>query len=276
MTCPARDWNEELQTTRELPRKNLPERLLRERAIFKVRIMMIMMTMMITISDQVHSDFVSAATRGAMAVIDGNVMAINLGEEAKMQMFIWNNIFSIGFDVKDHYKDLGGDAAAYVAPRNDLQGVKVYNTVDLEGLFTLGTVVVLDYRGYRVTAQSIIPGILQREQEQSVVCGSIDFSKTVVTQSKYLDLLQKAGNQLKILPHKVVRDQGEEVELCSSVEYKGIIGNDGCYYILDLLRTFPPDVNFLKVEGVELSKEAQVRTNRICTNRFCTNWICTL
>ena len=42
----TRDWNEELQTTRELPRKNLPERLLRERAIFKV-----------------HSDFVSAATR---------------------------------------------------------------------------------------------------------------------------------------------------------------------------------------------------------------------
>lgn len=32
----TRDWNEELQTTRELPRKNLPERLLRERAVFKV------------------------------------------------------------------------------------------------------------------------------------------------------------------------------------------------------------------------------------------------
>jgi len=236
----TRDWNEELQTTRELPRKNLPERLLRERAIFKV-----------------HSDFVSAATRGAMAVIDGNVMAINPGEEAKMQMFIWNNIFfSLGFDVKDHYKDLGGDAAAFVAPRNDLQGVKVYNAVDLEGLFTLGTV-VLDYRGYRVTAQSIIPGILEREQEQSVVYGSIDFGKTVVTHPKYLDLLQKAGNQLKILPHKVVNDKQEEVELCSSVECKGIIGNDGRHYILDLLRTFPPDVNFLKIEGMELSKEAQ-------------------
>ena len=123
-------------------------------------------------------------------------------------------------------------------------------------MFTLGTV-VLDYRGYRVTAQSIIPGILEREQEQSVVYGSIDFGKTVVTQSKYLDLLQKAGNQLKILPHKVVNDKEEEVELCSSVECKGIIGNDGRYYILDLLRTFPPDVNFLKVEGMELSKEAQ-------------------
>jgi len=236
----TRDWNEEMQTTRELPRKNLPERLLRERAIFKV-----------------HSDFVSAATRGATAVIDGNVMAINPGEEAKMQMFIWNNIFfSLGFDVKDHYKELGGDAAAFVAPRNDLQGVKVYNAVDLEGLFTLGTV-VLDYRGYRVTAQSIIPGILEREQEQSVVYGSIDFGKTVVTETKYLDLLQKAGNQLKILPHKVVNDKDEEVELCSSVECKGIIGNDGRHYILDLLRTFPPDVNFLKVPEMTLSKEAQ-------------------
>lgn len=36
MSFQTRDWNEELQTTRELARKNLPERLLRERAIFKV------------------------------------------------------------------------------------------------------------------------------------------------------------------------------------------------------------------------------------------------
>lgn len=236
----TRDWNEELQTTRELPRKNLPERLLRERAIFKV-----------------HSDFVAAATRGAVAVIDGNVMAINPGEEAKMQMFIWNNIFfSLGFDVRDHYKELGGDAAAFVAPRNDLQGVRVYAAVDLPGLYTLGTVVI-DYRGYRVTAQSIIPGILEREQEQSVVYGSIDFGKTVLTHPKYLELLNKAGQQLKILPHKVINDAGEEIELCSSVECKGIIGNDSRHYVLDLLRTFPPDVNFLKLEGVELSKEAR-------------------
>jgi hypothetical protein len=57
------------------------------------------------------------------------------------------------------------DAAAYVAPRKYLQGVKVFNAVDLEGLFILGTV-VLDYRGYRVTAQSIIPGILEREMKE--------------------------------------------------------------------------------------------------------------
>ncbi len=236
----TRDWNEELQTTRELRRKTLPERLLRERAIFKV-----------------HSDFVAAASRGAIAVIDGNVMAINPGEETKMQMFIWNNIFfSLGFDVRDHYKELGGDAAAFAAPSNDLQGVKAYSAIDVEGLYTLGTAVI-DYKGYRVTAQSIIPGILEREQEQSVVYGSVDFGKTVVTHSKYLELLNKAGQVLKILPHKVINEKEEEIEICSSVECKGIIGNDGRHYILDLLRTFPPDPNFLILEGVELSKEVQ-------------------
>ena len=35
----------------------------------------------------------------------------------RMQMFLWNNIFlSLGFDVKDHFKDFGGDNAAYSAP----------------------------------------------------------------------------------------------------------------------------------------------------------------
>ena len=54
-------------------------------------------------------------------------------------------------------------------------------------------------------------GILEREQEQSVVYGSIDFGKTVVTHAKYMDLLQKAGSQLKILPHTVINDKEEEV-----------------------------------------------------------------
>ncbi|MBV96923.1 Clustered mitochondria protein, partial [Eschrichtius robustus] len=203
----------------------------------------------------VHSDFTAAATRGAMAVIDGNVMAINPSEDTKMQMFIWNNIFfSLGFDVRDHYKDFGGDVAAYVAPTNDLNGVRTYNAVDVEGLYTLGTVVV-DYRGYRVTAQSIIPGILERDQEQSVVYGSIDFGKTVVSHPRYLELLERTSRPLKILRHRVLNDRDEEVELCSSVECKGIIGNDGRHYILDLLRTFPPDLNFLPVPGEVLPEE---------------------
>ncbi|XP_063769256.1 clustered mitochondria protein homolog isoform X2 [Pseudophryne corroboree] len=234
----TRDWNEELQTTRELPRELPSDQQLRQRANFKI-----------------NSDFVGASTRGTMAVIDGNVMAINPGEETKMQMFIWNNIFfSFGFDVRDHYKELGGDHAAHVAATHDLKGVQAYSDLDIEELYVLGTV-VLDYRGYRVTAQSIIPGILDRKEDQSVIYGSIDFGKTVSTNVKYLTLLQKACKPLRIMRHAVLNEKDEEVILCSSVECKGIVGNDGRHYILDLLRTFPSDVNFLPLKKEDLLKE---------------------
>ncbi|VDN09932.1 unnamed protein product [Dibothriocephalus latus] len=172
-------------------------------------------------------------------------MAINPGETRKQQMFIWNNMFfSLGFDVKDHYKDLGGEAAAYVATSNDLNGVRAYSLLDQPGLCTLGTAII-DYRGYRVTAQTIIPGILEKEQEQLVVYGSIDFGKSVVDDARYHDLLGKTAKNLRIRPHYVTDKSGKEIELLSSVDCKGIIGNDNRAYILDLLHTFPPDVNYL-------------------------------
>ncbi|XP_051959972.1 clustered mitochondria protein homolog [Xyrauchen texanus] len=229
----ARDWNEELQTTRELPRNNLTDRLMRDRAMFKA-----------------NSDFVSTATRGAMAVIDGNVMPINPREEPKQQLFIWNNMFfSLGFDVRDQYRDLGGEAAAHAAPILDLNGVRAYWAVDSEGLYLLGTAVI-DYHGYRVTAQTIVPGILERDQEQSVIYGSIDFGKTVVSNDRYLELLDKPSKKLRVQRHLVLNNDDTAVELCSSVEHKGIVGNDGRHYILDLLFTFPPDLNFLPVEDL--------------------------
>ncbi|KHJ96938.1 hypothetical protein OESDEN_03094 [Oesophagostomum dentatum] len=199
-----RDWNEELQTTHEMTRTSLPERLTRDRSVFKI-----------------HGDFIGAAIKGAMAVVDGNVMAINPADEPRTHMFIWNNIFfSLGFDVKDHYKELGGDAAAFAATSADLQGVKAYAALDNCKLCTLG-MAIIDYRGYRVTAQSIIPGILDKEQEQSVVYGSVDFGKTVVSSEKYHELLESSAKELKLLPHEVViDDKGNTAKLFTSYETK--------------------------------------------------------
>jgi len=224
----TRDWNEEISGTRELARTTLPERLLRERAMYKV-----------------HSDFVAASTRGAILCVDGNVMAINPGEAKNMRMYIWNNIFfSLGFDVRDHYKDYGGHHAAFYAPSADLNGVRAYGRLDIPGLNVLGTCVV-DYKGYRVTAQTIIPGILEREQEQSVVYGSIDFGKNIRTTEKFLELLNKTTKKMHIIPHSIKDAKMESIKLESSIECKGILGNDKRHYILDLQKSFPPDVNFL-------------------------------
>uniref|UniRef100_A0A665TT55 Clustered mitochondria (cluA/CLU1) homolog b n=1 Tax=Echeneis naucrates TaxID=173247 RepID=A0A665TT55_ECHNA len=240
----SRDWNEELQGCRELPRNSLQERLHRERSIFKT-----------------NSDFVAAATQGAVAVIDGNVMPLNPGEAPHMQMFIWNNLFfSLGFDISEHYRPLGGNTAAHAAAICDLRGAQAYASVDIEGLHTLGTAVI-DYRGIRVIAQTIVPGILEKNQEQSIVYGSNDYGETVFTHPRFLELLNKTTKPLRIQRHQVLDHNNVPVELCSGIETKGILGNDGRPYILDLLRTFPPDLNFQFSEtgesGEEVPKECQ-------------------
>lgn len=43
---------------------------------------------------------------------------------------------------------------------------------------------------------------------------------------------------------RVIGKDGKTVELMSSVDCKGIIGNDNRTYLLDLLNVFPPDVNY--------------------------------
>lgn len=110
-----------------------------------------------------------------------------------------------------------------MATSTDLQGVKAYSALDDSKLCTLGMAVV-DYRGYRVTAQSIIPGILDREQEQSVIYGSVDFGKTVVSSEKYHQVLADAAKELRILPHDVLtageNEEDKVVKLYSSYETK--------------------------------------------------------
>lgn len=43
-----------------------------------------------------------------------------------MQVFIWNNLFfSLGFDISEHYRPLGGNTAAHAAALCDLRGAQV-------------------------------------------------------------------------------------------------------------------------------------------------------
>lgn len=61
---------------------------------------------------------------------------------------------------------------------------------------------------------------------------------------RFLELLDKTCGPLRIQRHQVLDHNNMQVELCSSIETKGILGNDSRPYILDFLRTFPPDLNF--------------------------------
>ncbi|KAI8074519.1 clustered mitochondria-domain-containing protein [Gongronella butleri] len=230
-----RDWNDELQSHRELPRTNLQERVLRERLITKVQ-----------------SEFTEAAVQGAMSVVQGSVTPLNPLEPEDAHMFVYNNIFfSKANDGRGTMEAVGGDAAAHVATNKDLEGVKVVNSIDPEGLATLGSVIV-DYKGERIVAQSIVPGIFRRQDESSIVYGSVDNGLTIAADNQFHEAIgAQIAKALHLKQHAVNDAQGNAIDLHTSVETKGLLGADGRRYLLDLYRLNPVDIQFQEEEGIE-------------------------
>lgn len=196
--------------------------------------------------NKINADFAEAAVRGAMDVVNGNVLPLNPLESEESHMYVYNNIFfSKGFDGRNTFEKLGGDDAAHVATGKDLEGVRTLNGVDVEGLYTLGTVVV-DYKGVRVVAQSIVPGIFRQQEESSIVYGSVDNGPVVKSDEKFHEILGQAAKALHMAEHAVDNGEGKSTNLWTSFDTKGLLGADGRRYLLDLYRLNPVDVEFLE------------------------------
>jgi protein TIF31 len=104
---------------------------------------------------------------------------------------------------------------------------------DVKGLYTLATAVI-DYRGKRLCAQSIIPGtqfmistklicisgILQREQTSTVVYGSMDNGGKIAFDETFHELCCKAAKQLHIKEHTVIDSENNSIKLALPVEAK--------------------------------------------------------
>ncbi|WOL17203.1 clustered mitochondria protein-like [Canna indica] len=266
-----RDWNEELQSCREFPHNTLQERILRGRALYKVT-----------------CDFVDAAVKGAIGVINRCIPPINPTDPECFHMYVHNNIFfsfavdsDLGHisknqegslqlksqDVADNCvgkvscdsvaktSDLSADASAevkisdneqatYASANNDLKGTKAYQEVDIPGLYNLAMAIV-DYRGYRVVAQSIIPGILQGDKSNSLLYGSVDNGKKISWNESFHAKVVEAAKRLHLKEHAVLDGSGNAVKLAAPVECKGIVGSDDRHYLLDLMRVTPRDANYV-------------------------------
>ncbi|KPI35217.1 uncharacterized protein AB675_10150 [Cyphellophora attinorum] len=202
-----RDWNEEFQTTRELPRDTLQDRVFRER-----------------LTSKLFADYNDAAAKGAI--------------------FIYNNIFfSFGCDGVQTFASEGGDEAARVAVNKDVAGVKAVNQLDINDLFTPGTVVV-DYLGKRIVAQSIVPGIFKQREpgEHQIDYGGVEGHDTVTENEAFVPVFEKLSKALRVKKHPVWDKDHKRHDLEGSVETKGLLGTDGRKYVLDLYRITPLDV----------------------------------
>lgn len=286
-----RDWNEELQSCREFPHTNPQERILRDRALYKVT-----------------TDFVDAATSGAVGVINRCIPPINPTDPECFHMYVHNNIFfsfavdsdleqvsrrhssdgksdvqskdtslsssgALPDDVIDGYvvvpnveencgvKVVDGDSeiesvpesseaqlaeseqATYASANNDLKGTKAYQEADVSGLYNLA-MAIIDYRGHRVVAQSVLPGILQGDKSDSLLYGSVDNGKKICWNEDFHSKVLEAAKRLHLKEHTVLDGSGNILKLAAPVECKGIVGSDDRHYLLDLMRVTPRDANY--------------------------------
>ncbi|CAM9103094.1 unnamed protein product [Phaeothamnion confervicola] len=154
---------------------------------------------------RVLSEFHQAAVQGAVAIVHGFVSPINLMEPARTHVFVYNNIFfSYAVDSRDAFRAVVGDVAAHKAAALDLAGVVALNRLDLPQLNTLATSVV-DYRGHRLIAQSVIAGILQGDQASRLIFGAVEHTQELKTDAALLDALRAAGRRLFIAERAVPR-----------------------------------------------------------------------
>ncbi|CAH9122850.1 unnamed protein product [Cuscuta epithymum] len=283
-----RDWNEELQSCREFPHATPQERILRDRALYKVT-----------------SDFVDAATSGAIGVISRCIPPINPTDPECFHMYVHNNIF-FSFAVDADLEQLSSrqtsgspsdfestnslqllsekipnsvplrasevpngenpagssadvnclldvatgvenqlaesEQATYAGANNDLKGTKAYQEADVPGLYSLA-MAIIDYRGYRVIAQSVLPGILHGDKSDSLLYGSVDNGKKICWNEEFHSKVVEAAKRLHLKLHTVYDGSGNVFELAAPVECKGIVGSDDRHYILDLMRATPRDAN---------------------------------
>ncbi|CAR30934.1 ZYRO0E05984p [Zygosaccharomyces rouxii] len=249
-----RNFNDEFQAVRELASDSLHERVEAERLLIRI-----------------SHEFSAAASKTAMSILHGDLVAMNPESPLEEQIFLKDNIFySFVTDVSGNFTGKGGDAAAFAAANQDLRTTNLLNRLNLRDVrYLLATIV--DFAGKRILAQTPVPGLLNTmgtrivedpetgkeviedlPNEVVVNYGYDEAEGKVVSNEEFDESVRKEFSRtFHLKTHEV---DGAQVSFSS--QSKGIIGFDKRKYILDLANTYPLDINFVRAnfDSVEESK----------------------
>lgn len=261
----ARDWNEELQVSREMPQDTIDQRIERARLVHKTL-----------------CDFGDAAAAGVKGIFKGKIGPMNPNEEERSHVYLHNNIFfsrAIDSGV-DTFKIARGDKCARKSASRDAVCVGMLHKLDNPGINTLATVLI-DYLGTRILCQSIVPGILLGDKTHQVLYGAVeassplswdkdfheklerDLGRALMIASREVPKLPLTDEKMEALagssPFPIEEDDSaskskeslkhETVDFFGSVELKGIRGSDCRDYCLDVTRLSPRDANWVSSDN---------------------------
>lgn len=130
----------------------------------------------------------------------------------------------------------GADEAACKVAGHELKALVQIMECQIPGLrFPL--LCIIDYLGFRLIAMSTLP----IKGRQSLIYGSMDGGKTVVTSPQTMEITVKMGKKLNLKEHGL-RHQPKTTRVFTPADLELHQGTDGHIYALDFSRMFPPDV----------------------------------
>ncbi|MDP2435839.1 MAG: hypothetical protein Q8P67_08865, partial [archaeon] len=155
------------------------------------------------------------------------IKPIDVGGQAGGPKYVWHDIiFKFAVDWKKIYR---GDEFAQKAASHELKSAMRYYRLDPQ--LRIPLLALIDYRGHRMIAESILP-----LSHQTIRYGSNDGGKTIHnSDSQLAKIMRKCSRKLNIAGHQVANKH-----LHGPFDIEGHLGTDGHYYLVDFARIFPP------------------------------------
>lgn len=235
----GRNWNEEFQTLLDLSFENEDEEMHR---MSQLR--------------QLSHEFATRATEIGQVIITEKALEHDMktikshtqqfGGYAGGEKYLVDGIFfKFAVDNRGLY---GDDEHAMKCGGHEFKSFMELADCRVQGLhFPL--IVIIDYRGFRLLCQSVLP-----IGADTLIYGSSDGGKNIVASDPEMNRrMKRVAKTLNLAGHNVTNSaRTSEVRLHGPVDCEGHLGVDGRFYIIDPARLFPPAKPRTQVKGGKL------------------------
>ena len=261
----SKEWNEEYQAILRLAMNSQLEDVLKHRYLYRLT-----------------NEFSECCKTIAVAISDGFIAPINPTEPQPTHAYFYNNIFfSRAIETKESFKLCQGDEANRKAAGQDHKNQKIIQSLNIDGLNAI-LQCLIDYKGERFVAQTIIPGVLQTgDPNARLMLGALENGKRFCCKTSAFDIMKKLcehfhmkERNIPAIPIPLVENKIQEKELENSelmqnpividteeenapldsasiphigpLEGKILKGADNRLYALEIIRFTPRDANYVK------------------------------
>lgn len=219
------DWNETFQSLLELPENTMQQQLEKNVKL-----------------SALGNEFVSMASRWGKIIIEEafiplqyrTIVPVDIGGKAGGEKYIYNGIlFKLQTDWKGYYN---GDYYAAKTGGLELKGLMRYGSGSGMAGLSVPMMAIIDYRGFRLVAMSILP-----ISATTLVYGSNDAGLTMHDDLAAVSgMMARAGKLINIKAHICGVLPATCRPLFGPTDIEVHLGSDGRFYVLDFARVFPP------------------------------------